>query len=319
MAIVNGGPGNDTLTGTTDPDIVNGFDGDDLILVQQGGDDVVSGGEGADRFFFGDQFTDSDIVDGGNGFDSVFLRGVYNITLAANSFFSVERLYLLSDPAGSTFDYRITTVDANVAAGATLIIDGVELEVGEELIVNGSAETDGFLILGGGNSNDILSGGAQADQIAGLAGNDRLFGLAGNDDLTGGQGADRMNGGAGNDRFIYAGPSESSSIFFDTIVNFQTQFDTIDLVTVVTGWTGNITTGSLSVATFDADLAAAVDGALAANSAVLFRPDSGSFAGRLFAVIDADGDGSYTAGNDYVIEFENPVGPPLDSSVAIFV
>ena len=33
-------------------------------------------------------------------------------------------------------------------------------------------------------------------------------------------------------------------------------------------------------------------------------------AGRTFAVVDADGDGNYTAGADYVFEFLSPVQPP---------
>ena len=48
---------------------------------------------------------------------------------------------------------------------------------------------------------------------------------------------------------------------------------------------------------------------LGASQAVLFRPDSGDHAGRLFAVIDANGDGLYRAGQDFVIEFVAPALP----------
>ena len=63
-----------------------------------------------------------------------------------------------------------------------------------------------------------------------------------------------------------------------------------------------MSSGQLSSATFDADLAAALDGALSANHAILFDPTSGDFAGRHFLIVDADGDGAYTAGQDYVFE-----------------
>jgi hypothetical protein len=52
-----------------------------------------------------------------------------------------------------------------------------------------------------------------------------------------------------------------------------------------------------------------VDGALEAFSGLIYRPDSGSFAGRSFAIIDADGDGLYQAGQDFVIELADLVVP----------
>ena len=55
-----------------------------------------------------------------------------------------------------------------------------------------------------------------------------------------------------------------------------------------------------------------------ANSAVLFTPDSGEFAGRIFAVVDGDGDGSYSVGADYVFEFVNPI-TPLGLTAAYFI
>jgi hypothetical protein len=67
-------------------------------------------------------------------------------------------------------------------------------------------------------------------------------------------------------------------------------------------------TGDGCGATFDTDLAAAVDGLLFPNSAVLFTPNAGDHIGQTFLVVDADGDGSYQAGNDFVILPLNPMG-----------
>ena len=70
-----------------------------------------------------------------------------------------------------------------------------------------------------------------------------------------------------------------------------------------------INTGTLSTASFDADLGAAVSGALGAGKAVLFTADAGSFAGRAFLVADGNGLAGYQAGEDYVIELIDPVTP----------
>jgi hypothetical protein len=43
---------------------------------------------------------------------------------------------------------------------------------------------------------------------------------------------------------------------------------------------------------------------------VLFDPSSGdlNLAGHVFLVVDANGDGSYTAGQDYVVQMVNTAG-----------
>jgi hypothetical protein len=79
----------------------------------------------------------------------------------------------------------------------------------------------------------------------------------------------------------------------------------------VAGWssTATVTHGALSDATFDSDLAAAINGALDPSKALLFTADSGSYSGQTFLVVDADGDGSYQADVDYVIHLTNPIQP----------
>ena len=69
---------------------------------------------------------------------------------------------------------------------------------------------------------------------------------------------------------------------------------------------------------FDSDLAGAVNSFLEPNSAVLFSPDEGTFSGRMFAVVDSNGDGEYQAGQDFVLEMAAPV-VPLDPPVRYFV
>jgi hypothetical protein len=67
--------------------------------------------------------------------------------------------------------------------------------------------------------------------------------------------------------------------------------------------------GSLSLASFDADLAAGLSGLLGAGGAVLFTATAGSLAGHVFAVVDADGVAGYQAGADLVIALIDPVLP----------
>jgi Ca2+-binding RTX toxin-like protein len=311
--------------------------GNDLVVLYDGGADTVSGGAGNDFFYFGATFDGADKVAGGTGFDTVGLAGVYNLTLTADSLVGVEKLAVYtSGDAAAPNSYSITTLDVNVAAGATLQVFALTLGAGESFMFLGYGETDGAFdirsgagndTLVGGLKNDMMSGGAGDDAIYALNGNDRLdgglgrdtlYGGGGEDIIAGGAGGDILNGGFGNDRFVYGSAAESTGIDFDTIQVFDARVDKIDLPTSVSGWTGNVKAGQLSIAGFDADLATALDGALEGHSAVLFRPDAGDFAGRLFMVVDGDGDGSYQVGHDYVFELINPL-VPVDTGTGFFV
>ena len=197
-----GDSGNGTYSGTADPD---------LFILDQGGDDGVTGGGSDDIFYFGTAFTNADSVDGGDGEDSVILRGDYDITFDANDLVEVERVGFDSEP-GDLWDVALRTVDENVAAGRQLQINAANLKPGQILTFDGAAETDGsFLVLGGsgndritgGGGDDMLNGGAGFDELHGGGGNDALNGgRSGNDRLDGGTGADTMTGGTGHDTYV---------------------------------------------------------------------------------------------------------------------
>jgi hypothetical protein len=196
--------------------------------------------------------------------------------------------------------YALSGDDSNVAAGHSLTIDGMPLGAGDSLDFDGSAETDGRFVLQGGQGADHLIGGAGADS---------LYGWTGGDTLTGGGGADR---------FVYGGASDSTGAHYDTIVDFHFGEDVIDLPIVVTGLDQAVTKGSLSIASFDADLSAALGGpALGAGHAVLFTADQGDLAGQAFLVVDANGQAGYQAGEDYVIHLA--AAPPADLSGHAFL
>lgn len=316
-ALVGTGKGQAVRGNALDNSLTMG-DGADLVLFDDGGDDAVKAGGGNDFIYYGASWSASDRTFGGDGVDTIGLMGTYSLTLGSASLVQVERLALYSSAStGTLASYAIRTLDQNVATGTHLTVTAASLTAGETLVLNGSDETDGSFTLIGGGGADTLAGGARNDNLTGGAGVDALFGGGGDDSLRGGMGGDTLSGGGGADRFLYASASESSGPGFDTIRGFNHNVDRIDLPGAVSGWTGEVE-GRLAAGSFDADIAAAVDGALQANSAVLFRATAGDAAGRLFAVVDVNGDGAYSSGVDYLFEFVD-LPAPLPPVPAIFI
>jgi Ca2+-binding RTX toxin-like protein len=300
--------------------VISMADGGDVVIVDAGGEDIVSGGGGNDFLYFGNTWSEGDQVHGGAGYDNLGLLGSMAIAFQEGALSGIEQISVYGSAAagGGAHVYRLTVNDANVAAGERLLVTGASLGPNDALYFDGSAELDGRFTVVGGAGNDTVTGGQKGDHLAGGAGNDYLNGGGGNDGLIGGLGADTLEGGAGRDTYIFYSAAESTGVGFDRIVGFDFRVDKIDLHTAVSGWTGNLQTGTLSIETFNQDLAAAVDALLQANSAVLYRPDHGDYSGRAFLVVDADGDGNYSAGSDYVFEIVDPV-EPLVPTTAFFV
>ena len=83
--------------------------------------------------------------------------------------------------------------------------------------------------LHGGGGEDVLRGGRGADQLHGGGGEDVLRGGRGADQLHGGGGADILTGGGGADRFDFNTAGHSKPNHFDTIKDFQSGTDLLDL------------------------------------------------------------------------------------------
>jgi hypothetical protein len=157
----------DRLMGNSGPNTITGTPQNDFFLLQQGGNDTVHGLASDDIFYFGNAFTGDDTVNGGEGVkDVIVLQGNYNMTLSPTNFTGVESISLKSgavtsfgDMSNAFYDYDITTVDANVAAGETLIVNGSSLRAGEDFAFDGSAENDGKFLIFGGNGVDTFIGG----------------------------------------------------------------------------------------------------------------------------------------------------------------
>jgi len=86
----------------------------------------------------------------------------------------------------------------------------------------------------GGAGNDTLRGGNNDDILYGEAGDDTLLGENNDDTLIGGLGADTLTGGGGYDTFAFLSGSSFDAV--DTITDFSSTWDTIDISDLLTGY-----------------------------------------------------------------------------------
>jgi uncharacterized delta-60 repeat protein len=177
-------PANLNLTGTPDPEPLEGGAGDDTLR-GLGGNDTLIGYAGKDS------------LDGGSGADSM-VGGADNDS------------YVVDNPADVVAEFG--------GEGIDLVKSGIDWALSanvENLTLTGSA------LNGTGNSlGNTLTGNVAANVLTGLGGNDTLKGGGGadildggngNDSLDGGVGADSMLGGAGNDIYVVDNPGDMVS------------------------------------------------------------------------------------------------------------
>jgi len=268
------GAGADTINGGAGNDILNGGAGNDTIK-PGAGNDTASVGDGNDTINMGAYLTAADKIDGGAGSDAVQLSGNYSgaaaVTFNATTMVNVEVLQLM---AGHS--YALTTNNATVASGQTLTINGSTLGASDVLTFNGAAETNGHFIIIGGLGADILTGGALSDT------------------------------------FTYTSAAQSTSTHYDTITGFKFGVDSFDIpggAGVITGINTKVTSGALSITTFDTNLASAISSShLGAHHAVLFTPNSGTLSGQTFLIVDLNGVAGYQTGSDLVIRMNGSSG-----------
>ncbi|TMJ93952.1 MAG: calcium-binding protein [Actinobacteria bacterium] len=191
---VNGGPGDDTMTGSgfdlvTFLDAANGVrvdfrsgtatgEGHDTFtgfLAASGSnynDALIGDGQGNDFFPLGG----NDVVRGNGGFDTVLFVSTVNVDLAKRH------------ASGEGSD-------------TLLSIEGVGTNKGND-------------VLAGDAGGNFLWGNVGNDRLLGRGGNDRLVGDEGNDVLEGGGGNDTLWGGAGNDSLIGGAGTNDEVDFF---------------------------------------------------------------------------------------------------------
>lgn len=215
IANIDGGAGNDTITGSVGDDIISGGDGDDILNGGAGNDtlssgkgfDILSGGAGDDSFYVS---SGMDIYKGGSGYDVIYAaQNGANLQIDTGLMSSIEEISAngflgmtisAANSAGSKIDLRhIFITDDDIA--------GIYGGNGDDTIF-GSFTYDyiygglGNDSLDGYNGDDELHGGGGADTLTGGLGFDTLYGDAGDDILNGGSQDDVLFGGAGNDTLM---------------------------------------------------------------------------------------------------------------------
>lgn len=242
---VTGTPGNDDYQGST---------GNDTMLMQQGGDDTLFGDDGSDGFYFGAAFNALDKVDGGAGIDTLALQGPYSgSTTNLSQVSNTEVVLLLSgsdtrfgDNANNRYSYNLTSIDGNVAAGQILTLQATGLLPGENIVFDGSAESDGGFRIYPGQGVDVLKGGAGSDGF--------FFGADHN--LSG---RDQIDGGAGVDSIALRG----NYVGTGRVVFTDSSFAHIEVLAILSSHT-NEYGGTVSPDGFDYDIVTA-DGNVAAG------------------------------------------------------
>ncbi|PXW72319.1 hemolysin type calcium-binding protein [Loktanella sp. PT4BL] len=224
-------------------DILVGNDADN-VLTGNGGNDLLIGGHGQDTLNGG---AGNDDISGGTGSD-VIDAGANNDAVDGNS--------------GN---------DTISTSGGTNTIYGSS---GNDQITGGTGADTVYA----GSGNDQITGGGGNDALFGGRGNDTIQGGGGADDITGGLGQDTMTGGSGADVFIFNAISDSWDNNRDTITDFDTEADLIDLSMI----DANLSLGGDQAFTFNSG------GAPTNAAGEIWATMSGS---DTIIFVDQDGDG----------------------------
>jgi Ca2+-binding RTX toxin-like protein len=225
---IDGGAGNDTITGSAGDDFLLGGDGNDTVTGGRG-NDVAFLGNGNDTFVWnpGDG---SDVVEGQAGTDTLVFNGANvneNIDISANG----QRVRLSRDVGNVVMDLDsiehiqlatlggADTVTVNDLSGTGVTQVAIDLAVqagsgqgdgqADSVIVNGTAGDDAIKVASSGSSVVVNGLSAQVTISGAEPSNDTLVinGLAGNDTIDAskvkaGQVNLTLNGGDGNDTII---------------------------------------------------------------------------------------------------------------------
>ena len=171
--------GQDATIVMEEPGLVNGTDGDDVI-VGTSGDDIIRAGAG------------NDIVCAGRGADTVLGSTGDDVILGENG---VDDL--IGGPGAD---------EIQGGPGADLLrggrgADTLDGGAGADELIGGQ----GLDTVSGGDGNDTARGGVGADQVLGNDGDDTVAGGKSNDVVRGGAGDDRLVGGNGPSDVLIGG------------------------------------------------------------------------------------------------------------------
>ncbi len=192
---LDGGAGNDILTGYTGNDTLKPGTGGNFAYGQTGNDTYIHGG--GDDVYYDTGGTDSIALEAGIvAGDLYFFRespdtGTYykdlSIRIDGDNYITVQNVFSNGRNQNSTYLIETLTFSNSTTLGLTAF-----------------TSLDTF----GSSGNDYIMGVKTTveinDNIYGFAGDDNLEGYDGNDLLDGGIGNDLLEGGAGNDVYIFS-------------------------------------------------------------------------------------------------------------------
>lgn len=128
------------------------------------------------------------------------------------------------DTVNSTVSFTLPNDVERLNLIGTAAIDGTGSGQADRIYGNAAAN-----LITGAAGKDMLSGNAGNNQLFGGEGADSLFGGAGDDVIDGGAGRDKLKGDAGADVFVFYSVSDSAQGAADSIQDFVTGVDVVDL------------------------------------------------------------------------------------------
>jgi Ca2+-binding RTX toxin-like protein len=200
---LSGGDGNDSITGKDGDDYLWGGDGDDTLFGASGYDTLVGGDD--DDLLQGGALGDS--LYGGNGNDSLNGQGQID---DLNGDAGDDTLNG-GDSAADDFSGGIGHDTADYSSRSD------DLTITLDDVANDGAPAEGdnvhsdIEVVKGGSGDDKLTGNTLANFFIGNAGNDTIRGGSGNDTIGGGEDMDSLYGDGGNDDIT--GDSSDDSLF----------------------------------------------------------------------------------------------------------
>ena len=311
---LGGGAGTDTLTGGLGNDTYVNPTGDIIIERESGGNDTVESNTTA-SLAIREQVENLTLtglgninatgnaganVLIGNAGNNILNGGLGADTMAGGAGNDTYYVDTAGDVTTEPFNHGIDIVSSSISRTLSVNVENLNL--------SGAANIDG----NGNTAANRINGNDGNNVLRGYEGADTLNGGAGNDILLGGTSSDSLNPGSDAVRDIirFGAVTDSTGSQRDIITGLDlNNEDRLDFTVIPTSL-ATVNTGTLSLAIINANLASAVNAALAVNGAVLFDPSAGDLnvAGHKFLVVDANGDGSYTPSADYVVQLVNATG-----------
>ncbi|GKS84254.1 putative Ig domain-containing protein [Acidovorax sp. SUPP1855] len=228
--VLLGGAGNDVLRGGGGDDLLDGGAGDDLLYAGATGAAVLIGGAGRD-FLYGYESdttyrfgvgSGQDYIEDSGGIDTIELGT--GIAPADVTIRNGNRRLTMALSSGETLEVaNMFNADGNLRQGDAIefirFADGTvwnqEQIMARALLPTAGADAmwafAGDDAVHGGDGDDTIYGNDGNDTLMGDAGDDRLDGGNGDDQIVGGAGQDEMSGGAGNDVYVFA-PGDDAGV-----------------------------------------------------------------------------------------------------------